>query len=73
MMSHKVLLFRVECHWARRIGRIDAHAVQRRNIGNRRDEQFAILLETNETTVEEVIGSRSKHQAVGFVQALFVR
>src|SRR5688572_27467295 len=52
--------------------RLHPHAVQRRAVGHRRDEQAAVTLERYEAAIEKVVDRWGEHEPVVAVEALEV-
>ena len=73
MVSKEMLLVRVERRGARRFLRVQPHARQGNHVGHRRNQNLAVVVEADESTVKKVIRCRRKEQPVCNVKALLVR
>ncbi len=51
---------------------INAHALERRSIGDWRDDEFAVVVEADEPTIEEVIDAGRQEEAVLAVEPLLI-
>jgi len=55
-----------------RIRCVDAHALERWPVRDRRNDELARVLKTDESAVEEMIDARREQQSVFAVEPLFV-
>jgi hypothetical protein len=51
---------------------IDAHSLERRMVGDRRDYEVSVVFEANEPAIEEMINARRQEQAILAVKSLLV-
>jgi hypothetical protein len=53
--------------------RLDAHALERRQVRDRREDEITMVFEADESPIEQVINAGRQQQSVFSVEALFVR
>lgn len=58
VMVQKVLLIGIERNWSRRALWVEAQLAKRVDVGDGRNDNFAVVVESDEAAVEEMIGGR---------------
>ena len=51
----------------------NSHSLQRRLVCNGRNDQFACIFESNESSIKEVIDAGGEEQSIFSIQSLFIR